>query len=67
LAAAALAYKCVAVARMCVVLAKNVGIRRDQHELQIALQMVPLGKQTLAQNFNLFFCCMHWFVATNNQ
>lgn len=44
LAAAALAYKCMAVSRMRVVLAKNVGIRRDQHELQVALQMIPLGE-----------------------
>lgn len=33
-----------AVARMRVVLAKNVGIKRDQHELQVALQMIPLGE-----------------------
>lgn len=44
LAAAVLAYKCMAVARMRVVLAKNVGIKRDQHELQVALQMIPLGE-----------------------
>jgi len=44
LAASALAYKCMAVARMRVVLAKNVGIRRDQQELQVAFQMTPLGE-----------------------
>lgn len=44
LAAAALAYKCMEVAHMRVVLARNVGIRRDQHELQVALQMIPLGE-----------------------
>lgn len=32
------------VAHMRVVLARNVGIRRDQHELQVALQMIPLGE-----------------------
>lgn len=44
LAAAALAYKCMEVAHMRVVLARSVGIKRDQHELQVALQMIPLGE-----------------------
>eukprot|EP01018_Ginkgo_biloba_P006915 Gb_31926 [translate_table: standard] len=44
LAAAALAYKCMGVAHMRVVVAKNVSISRDRHDLQAAAQMIPLGE-----------------------
>eukprot|EP01018_Ginkgo_biloba_P018331 Gb_16688 [translate_table: standard] len=44
MAAAALAYKCMGVAHMRVVVSKNVCLSRDRHELQMAVQMVPPGE-----------------------
>ncbi|CAL0320600.1 unnamed protein product [Lupinus luteus] len=44
MAAAALAYKCMEVAYMRVIYSSNTSASRDRHELQTALQMVPLGE-----------------------
>lgn len=45
-AAAALAYKCMQVAYMRVVLCKHSTANRDRHELQSTLQMVSQGNRT---------------------
>ncbi|KAE9618476.1 putative transcription factor & chromatin remodeling CW-Zn family [Lupinus albus] len=44
MAAAALAYKCVEVAYMRVIYSANTSVSKDRHELQTALQLVPLGE-----------------------
>ncbi|KAK7259406.1 hypothetical protein RIF29_25013 [Crotalaria pallida] len=44
MASAALAYKCMEVAYMRVLHSSNSSASRDRHELQTALQMVPLGE-----------------------
>ncbi|KAL3029912.1 hypothetical protein AAZX31_03G191100 [Glycine max] len=44
MASAALAYKCMEVAYMRVVYSSHTSASRDRHELQTALQMVPLGE-----------------------
>ncbi|CAL0300549.1 unnamed protein product [Lupinus luteus] len=43
MAAAALAYKCMEVAYMRVIYSANTSASKDRHELQTALQLVPLG------------------------
>lgn len=40
---AALAYKCMEVAYLRVVYSSHYGASRDRHELQTALQIVPIG------------------------
>ncbi|KAF7804824.1 CW-type Zinc Finger, putative isoform 1 [Senna tora] len=44
MAAAALAYKCMEVAYMRVIYSSHNSASRDRHELQTALQIVPLGE-----------------------
>ncbi|TKY61810.1 MORC family CW-type zinc finger protein 4 [Spatholobus suberectus] len=44
MASAALAYKCMEVAYMRVVYSSHTSASRDRHELQSALQMIPLGE-----------------------
>ncbi|XLR55015.1 hypothetical protein HN51_023317 [Arachis hypogaea] len=44
MAGAALAYKCMEVAYMRVVYSSSTNASRDRHELQTAMQMVPLGE-----------------------
>ncbi|KAK6940935.1 Zinc finger, CW-type, partial [Dillenia turbinata] len=44
MAAAALAYKCMEVAYMRVIYSSHAIARRDRHEVQMALQMVPTGE-----------------------
>nr|KYP71330.1 hypothetical protein KK1_010585 [Cajanus cajan] len=44
MASAALAYKCMEVAYMRVVYSSHGSANRDRHELQTALQMIPLGE-----------------------
>ncbi|KAL1351022.1 hypothetical protein HN51_014980 [Arachis hypogaea] len=44
MASAALAYKCMEVAYMRVIYSSHSSASRDRHELQTALQMVPLGE-----------------------
>ncbi|OIV95409.1 hypothetical protein TanjilG_06278 [Lupinus angustifolius] len=44
MASAALAYKCTEVAYMRVIYSSHTSAGRDRHELQAALQMVPLGE-----------------------
>ncbi|RDY05828.1 hypothetical protein CR513_10283, partial [Mucuna pruriens] len=44
MASAALAYKCMEVAYMRVVYSSHTSASRDRHELQTALQMIPLGE-----------------------
>lgn len=45
MAAAALAYKCMEVAYMRVIYSSHNSASRDRHELQTALQIVPLGNE----------------------
>lgn len=44
MASAALAYKCTEVAYMRVIYSSHTSASRDRHELQTALQMIPLGE-----------------------
>ncbi|KAJ1412647.1 Zinc finger, CW-type [Sesbania bispinosa] len=44
MASAALAYKCMEVAYMRVIYSSHTSASRDRHELQTALQMIPLGE-----------------------
>ncbi|OIV91295.1 hypothetical protein TanjilG_01826 [Lupinus angustifolius] len=44
MAAAALSYKCMEVAYMRVIYSANTSVSKDRHELQTALQLVPLGE-----------------------
>lgn len=44
MASAALAYKCMEVAYMRVVYSSHTSANRDRHDLQTALQMIPLGE-----------------------
>lgn len=43
MAAAALAYKCMEVAYMRVIYSSHTNAKKDRHELQMALQIVPPG------------------------
>lgn len=62
MASAALAYKCTEVAYMRVIYSSHTSANRDRHELQTALQMIPLGKISCCVIFTVSQCNDSFFL-----